>query len=226
MTSLPGFFLTLEGIEGVGKSTCLKFIAKFLRQHNIPMVLTREPGGTPFSEKIRELVLHHHDEVLKPETELLLFFAGRAQHVSQVILPALQAGQWVICDRFTDASFAYQGGGRGFPMEKIASLEKWLFDDFRPNLTLILDAPVRLALKRTRRRRQLDRIETEREYFFRKVRRTYLRRAQDFPKRFRVIDASKPLSKVKLQLQEVLSPFITHFINANDAASKKSSDHK
>jgi dTMP kinase len=226
VTPLPGFFITFEGIEGVGKSTCVKYLAKYLRKHNIPLVVTREPGGTPFAEQIRELLLHHHDEAVHPDTELLLLFAGRAQHVSQVILPALQAGHWVISDRFTDASYAYQGGGRGIPMEKISALEKWLLDDFRPNLTFILDAPVRLALKRTRRRRQTDRIENERENFFRKVRRTYLRRAEQFAKRCHVIDASKSLSKIKIQLQEVLAPFIQDYVDANENALKKSSDLK
>jgi dTMP kinase len=226
MTSLPGFFITFEGIEGVGKSTCVKYLAKYLRKHNIPLVVTREPGGTPFAEQIRELLLHHHDETVHPDTELLLLFAGRAQHVSQVILPALRAGHWVVSDRFTDASYAYQGGGRGISMEKISALEKWLLDDFRPNLTLILDAPVRLALKRTRRRRQIDRIENERENFFRKVRRTYLRRAELFAKRCRVIDASKSLSKIKIQLQEILAPFIQDYVEANENALKKSSDLK
>jgi len=226
VTAMPGFFITLEGIEGVGKSTCLKYISKYLRKQNIPLIVTREPGGTPFAERIRELLLHHHDEAIHHDTELLLLFAGRAQHVAQVVLPAIQAGNWVISDRFTDASYAYQGGGRGIPMERIAVLEKWVLDDFRPNLTLILDAPVRLALKRTRRRRQIDRIENERENFFRKVRRTYLRRAEAAPKRYRVIDASKSLSKVKLQLQEILAPLIQQYLDSNENVSKKSSDLK
>jgi dTMP kinase len=226
VATMPGFFITLEGIEGVGKSTCLKYISKYLRKHNIPLIITREPGGTPFAEKIRELLLHHHDEAINSDTELLLIFAGRAQHMAQVILPALAQGHWVISDRFTDASYAYQGGGRGIAMERIAALEKWLLDDFRPNLTLILDAPVRLALKRTRRRRQIDRIENEREYFFRKVRRTYLRRAEATPKRYRVIDASKSLSKVKIHLQEIFAPFIQQYMDNKENVSKKSSDIK
>jgi len=198
----PGFFMTLEGIEGVGKSTCLKFITKYLNKKNIPHIATREPGGTLLAEEIRALLLHRQQEPIHPDTELLLLFASRAQHLSQVILPALEAGKWVISDRFTDASYAYQGGGRNIPEKKIALLENLVQGNFRPDLVLLLDAPVKKALQRTYRRKQQDRIEQEKENFFRKVRRVYLQRAEAFPKRYHIINAAKPLSHVK---REVLS---------------------
>lgn len=210
----PGFFITLEGIEGVGKSTCLKFITKYLTKKNIPHIVTREPGGTLFAEEIRALLLHRHQEPVHPDTELLLLFAGRAQHLSQVILPALEAGKWVISDRFTDASYAYQGGGRNMPEKKIALLENLVQGNFRPNLVLLLDAPVRKALRRTYRRKQQDRIEQEKENFFRKVRRVYLQRAEAFPKRYRIINAAKPLSHVKRELLSVLEPLVLNHVAA------------
>jgi dTMP kinase len=213
MTSeLPGLFITLEGIEGVGKSTCLKFISKYLQRKNISFITTREPGGTPFAEEIRNLLLHHHDEPVESNTELLLLFAARAQHLSQVILPALQNGQWVISDRFTEATYAYQGGGRNIPEKKISILENLVQDNFRPDLILLLDAPVTKALRRTHRRKQKDRIEQEKENFFRKVRRTYLQRAEAHPKRYRIVNAAKSLSYVKRELQEILDPFIEQFV--------------
>lgn len=202
-----GVFITLEGIEGVGKSTCLKFVAKYLQSKDVPIIVTREPGGTPLAEKIRDLLLWQ-GEKMNSDAELLLLFAARAQHLSEVIFPALAANKWVICDRFTDASYAYQGAGRGIKPERIAVLETWLQGDFRPHLTFLLDAPVGMALSRTRRRGQLDRIESEKEHFFRKVRRCYLQRAKEYSEQYRIIDARKPLSVVKKQLSFTLDRLI------------------
>lgn len=204
MIAKQGFFLTLEGMEGVGKSTCLKFISKYLQKKQVPFIVTREPGGTPLSEKIRELVLGKQFPDITRDTELLLFFAARAQHVQTVIMPALEKGQWVVCDRFVDTTYAYQGEGRGIAKEHIAVLERWLLGHFRPNLTLLFDAPVNLALSRTRRRGRMDRIESEKQQFFRKVRRCYLERAKHDPKHYQIIDARKPLSVVKERLIQIL----------------------
>lgn len=206
---MTGLFITLEGIEGVGKSTCIRFLSNYLKRKGIPFVITREPGGTPFAEEIRHLVLHHPTaETVHSDTELLLLFAARAQHLAEVILPALEAGFWVLCDRFTDASYAYQGGGRGIDKKRIEALENWVQDGFRPDLILLLDASVRKALHRTRRRKQLDRIEREEVAFFQRVRRAYLTRAERFPRRYRIIDASKSLSTVKRALQGIIDPLI------------------
>lgn len=206
---MPGLFITLEGIEGVGKSTCIRYLSRYLTRQGIPFIVTREPGGTPFAEEIRNLILHHHSsEPICPDTELLLLFAARAQHLSEVILPALAEGKWVLCDRFTDASYAYQGGGRRVDQKRIQIIEHWVQEDFRPDYVFLLDAPVKKALHRTRRRAELDRIEREEVSFFRRVRRAYLDRAEKFPRRYRVIDASKPLSVVKQALQSIIDPLI------------------
>jgi dTMP kinase len=214
MTKKQGLFITLEGIEGVGKSTCLKHISKLLSGEGIAHLVTREPGGTPFAEEIRQLLLHHHntpEETISSETELLLLFASRAQHISQVILPALQKGEWVICDRFTDASYAYQGGGRGISKKKISILEEWVQGNFRPDKTLLLDASVTRALGRTKHRKQQDRIEQEKEIFFHKVRKTYLHRAKLYPARFHIINAGRSLSQVKSNIKNILESFIPHW---------------
>jgi len=214
MTKKQGLFITLEGIEGVGKSTCLKFISKLLTTEGIVHVVTREPGGTAFAEEIRQLLLHRHNtpqETISSETELLLLFASRAQHISNVILPALQKGEWVICDRFTDASYAYQGGGRGIPKKKISILEEWLQGNFRPHKTLLLDASVTRALSRTKHRKQQDRIEQEKEIFFHKVRKAYLHRARSYPARFHVINAGRSLSQVKNNIKNILDTFISNW---------------
>jgi dTMP kinase len=207
---LKPLFITLEGIEGVGKSTCLRFISKYLQRKKISHVVTREPGGTPYAEEIRHILLHHHQETVSPNTELLLMFASRAQHLSAFIFPALERGDWVICDRFTDASYAYQGGGRRIPEKKIATLENLVQENFRPDITIVLDAPVRKALRRTVRRGQQDRIEREKENFFRRVRKAYLQRAETSKKRYHVINAARPLSQVKRELGEILDALILH----------------
>ncbi len=213
--SHQGFFITLEGIEGVGKSTCLKFIQHYLKLKKIVTISTREPGGTPFAEAIRKLVLSPHQEIVCNDAELLLFFAGRAQHIAHLILPALNAGKWVICDRFTDASYAYQCGGRGIPKEKIAILEKFVQGNLRPDLTLLFDAPVKTALSRITKRGKPDRIEAEKKQFFTKVRNCYLERAKEEPHRFRVINAARPLSFVKQELRDILDQAIAHHLKSS-----------
>lgn len=199
-----GLFITLEGPEGAGKTTNRQFLAEQLQQAGYEVVLTREPGGTGLAEKIRELLLAQHDEPVAVDTELLLMFAARAQHLQQLILPALQQGSIVLCDRFTDATYAYQGGGRGIDPQRIAILEDFVQGGLRPDLTLLFDLPVAEGMARARQRGRLDRFECEHEAFFEAVRTTYLQRAQASPERFRVINAGLPLSGVQQQLLPVL----------------------
>lgn len=201
-------FITLEGTEGVGKSTALSYIQAYLTEHYVPFISTREPGGTPLAEKIRHLLLTKDDEKMAHHTELLLMFAARAQHLEQVIKPALAAKTWVLCDRFTDASYAYQGGGRGLPMSEIAQLESLVQGTLQPTLTLWLDAPVEIGLQRAAARHQLDRFEQEKVAFFDKVRAVYQQRAQSYPQRYRRIDANVPLEQVQAQVKAVLSHFV------------------
>lgn len=199
------FFISFEGIEGVGKSTLIQSIATYLTQKNIGYRLTREPGGTPVAEQLREVLLAHHDETIVPLTELLLMFAARAQHVANVIKPSLAAGQWLLCDRFTDASFAYQGAGRGMDQALIAQLAEISQAGCIPTLTFLLVAPVELALQRAKKRATLDRFESEELAFFERVQQAYLDRAAHEPQRFCVIDASLPLQQVAAQaVQAVL----------------------
>ena len=201
-------FITLEGTEGVGKSTALAYIQHYLAQHQVPLVVTREPGGTPLAEKIRGLLLAKDAEPMSNMTELLLVFAARAQHLAQVIKPALAAGQWVLCDRFTDATYAYQGGGRGLSINHINQLEVLVQQELRPTLTLWLDAPVELGLSRAAARQQLDRFEEEKAVFFEKVRAVYQQRAEAEPTRFRLIDASLSIDEVQEQIHTVLAHFL------------------
>lgn len=200
-----GRFITVEGIEGAGKSTAMQFIAQYLRAKNIPLVVTREPGGTLIAEDIRQLLLTPHEEAMAIDTELLLMFASRAQHIANVIRPALTKGQWVLCDRFTDASYAYQGGGRGIAAERIAALEAWVQGELQPNLTLLLDLPAEIGLMRIKDRKTQDRIEREQHVFFARVRQAYLARAQHFPQRFKIINAAEDLPQVQAQLLAALS---------------------
>lgn len=209
-----GVFLTVEGIEGVGKSTNIDFIADKLKAADIPFVLTREPGGTPLAEDIRALLLQRRQESVSENTELLLMFAARAQHIDQVIEPALDDGCWVVCDRFTDATYAYQGGGRGVPVNKIADLERWVQGDLRPDFTVLLDAPVELGLRRARQRAELDRFEQETLEFFEHVRGAYRAMAEADPGRYRLIDASQPLEGVQQDLSVVLDYMISRFLAA------------
>ncbi|MGC8099775.1 dTMP kinase [Metapseudomonas otitidis] len=201
---MNGLFITLEGPEGAGKSTNRDFIASRLRERGVEVLLTREPGGTPLAERIRELLLAPSDESMAVDTELLLMFAARAQHLDRVIRPALEAGQVVLCDRFTDATYAYQGGGRGVSMARIAELERFVQGSLRPDLTLVFDLPVEVGLQRAAARGRLDRFEQEDRSFFDAVRQTYLERAAQAPERYRVIDAAKPLADVQFYLDALL----------------------
>ena len=186
-----GCFISIEGTEGVGKSTQIQALTDRLSERGQSYVLTREPGGTEVGEAIRNLLLSTELPGMDHRTELLLMFAARAEHIHAKIIPALEAGTWVISDRFTDASFAYQGGGRQLPMEKIAGLESWLQEGFGPDFTLLLDAPVEVGLARAQKRGPQDRIEQEAVEFFERVRQTYLDRAAAEPDRFRIVDAAQ-----------------------------------
>ncbi|MGI3130938.1 dTMP kinase [Halopseudomonas pachastrellae] len=205
---MSGVFVTLEGPEGAGKSTNLAYIADALRAAGCEPLLTREPGGTPIAEQVRGVLLAHHEEPMADDAELLLVFAARAQHLERVIRPALAAGRVVISDRFTDATYAYQGGGRGIDQTRIAELEQWTQGDLRPDLTLILDVPVEVGMQRARARSALDRFESEQRAFFEAVRSTYLERAAMAPERYVVVDASTELA----QVQQSLQPFIDQLL--------------
>lgn len=199
------YFITVEGIEGVGKTTNLRYLAEFLHQQDLPLTVTREPGGTPLADDIRRFILSDHNEDIYPDTELMLIFAARAQHINGVIRPALNEGKWVLCDRFTDASYAYQGAGRGIADERISALESWVQGNLRPDITILLDAPISVALERIKKRGKLDRFESEHIDFFKKVRACYLQRAEAEPERFRIVDASCNLEQVQAQLKAVVS---------------------
>ena len=205
---MKGKFITLEGGEGAGKSTVLQAVRDLLVQRKLEVVVTREPGGTPVGEAIRKVLLDPALRGMSAETELLLMFASRAQLVRETILPALVAGRWVLADRFTDASFAYQGGGRGQPLARIVELENWAAAGLKPDLTLLLDVPVAEGLKRANGRGAADRIEMENAEFFERVRAAYRERAAAQPQRFRVIDASRPLADVLAQVQAALASFL------------------
>ena len=194
---MSGLFITLEGPEGAGKSTNRDYLAMCLRAAGIEVLLTREPGGTPLAERIRELLLAPSDEPMAADTELLLVFAARAQHLAKVIRPALARGCVVLCDRFTDATYAYQGGGRGLSQQRIAELERFVQGDLRPDLTLLFDLPVEQGLARAAARGRLDRFEQEQRSFFEAVRQTYLQRAALAPQRYRLLDASQSLQQVQ-----------------------------
>jgi dTMP kinase len=199
-----GKFITIEGTEGAGKSTNLEFIQEYLEKKQVDFITTREPGGTPIAEKIRDLLLDKSNKSLCHDAELLLMFAARAQHINELILPALKRGQWVISDRFTDATYAYQGGGRGLQWYKIEQLENFVQGDLRPDATILLDIPVELGMERVRGRGETDRFEEETMAFFERIRAAYLKLADDFPDRFHVVDTRPELAQVKQQLQAVL----------------------
>lgn len=203
-----GKFLTIEGTEGVGKSTNLAFVADWLRGRGIEVIVTREPGGTPLAEEIRSLLLSKRDESFDETAELLLVFAARAQHLAQVIKPALARGVWVLSDRFTDATYAYQGGGRGLSKATIEQLEQLVQGDLRPDLTLILDIDVELGLNRARQRGELDRFESEAVVFFERVRAAYRQRAESAPNRYALVDAGKTLDEVQIEIDQVLTRLI------------------
>ena len=201
---IRGKFITLEGGEGVGKTTNLTFITDYLQQHNINVVVTREPGGTVLAEKIRHLLLDKDSELISEQAELLLIFAARAQHIKHVIEPALTRGAWVLCDRFTDATYAYQGGGRNMRISTIEWLENLVQGNLRPDLTLLLDAPVEIGIERARERAAFDRFESEKISFFEHVRRAYLLQAELYPERIKVIKANQPLSDVQRAIVDVI----------------------
>jgi len=204
----PGVFITVEGGEGAGKSTHLAFIERWLRHQGRDLVVTREPGGTSLGEQVRKLLLQREGEPMAEDTELLLMFAARAEHLKKVIEPALAKGQDVLCDRFTDATYAYQGGGRGVPHDRIATLEDWVQGSRRPDLTLLLDLPVETGMARVENRGERDRFEQETRQFFEKVRAEYLERARKAPERIRVIDAAQSLASVESQIERALQ---SHF---------------
>ncbi|WP_151634805.1 dTMP kinase [Noviherbaspirillum aerium] len=195
-----GKLITFEGIDGAGKSTHLAFFADLLKERGQRVIMTREPGGTPLGEKLRELLLH---ERMHLETEALLMFAARREHLAQVIEPALERGDWVISDRFTDASFAYQGGGRKLALEKLVSLEQWVHPHLQPDLTLLFDVPLNVARARLDATRELDKFEQEKAEFFNATREAYLHRASQFPQRFRVVDSTRPIDVIRQELREI-----------------------
>ncbi|MEN8205073.1 MAG: dTMP kinase [Pseudomonadota bacterium] len=205
---MKGMFITVEGIEGVGKTTNIEFIQQRLLAAGKDVVVTREPGGTPLGEAIRGLLLDPHYTGMDSTCELQLMFAARAEHLARVIRPALEKGQWVLCDRFTDATYAYQGGGRGIDTGVIARLEALVQGDFRPDITLLLDVPVEVGLARAGERGKLDRFEQEKVEFFERVRLAYLDMAGQHADRYRVIDAGQLLDQVQYQLGEVLDKLL------------------
>lgn len=200
-------FITLEGIEGVGKTSNLQYIEELLESAGHSCVVTREPGGTNLGEALRGLLLSHSDENMSADAELLMMFAARAEHLNKVILPALENGQTVLCDRFTEATYAYQGGGRQLDVDKISRLEQWVQGDLRPDLTVILDAPVEIGRARAGSRSEPDRIEKEQDDFFQRVREAYIELAKRYPQRICLIDASVELSAVQQQIREKLQEY-------------------
>ena len=198
-----GLFITLEGIEGVGKSTHAVFITELLQNNGHEVTLTREPGGTGTGEAIREILLHHKVENIADVTELLLIFSARAQHLDEVIRPALAKNTSIVCDRFTDATYAYQGGGRGIGKDKVRLLEDWVQEGLKPDLTLLFDAPVATGLSRAKKRSAADRFESETIAFFEQVRSTYLDSARAEPERVYVIDAAQSLQQVQADISEL-----------------------
>lgn len=210
MRKSKGMFISLEGSEGVGKTTSLNFINEYIESLGHKVLLTREPGGTPLAEELRNILLSEREEKIESDTELLLMFAARCQHVNQVIKPALERGTWVICDRFVDASYAYQGGGRELGFKRIQQLEDWCLNGFKPDLTLLLDMSVEEGIARTKKRGKADRFETEKMGFYEKIRQAYLQRAEQDPERMFVIDAAPEISKVQASLKSVLQRACRH----------------
>jgi dTMP kinase len=198
---MTGRFITLEGIDGAGKSTHLTWIADWARTQGHQVVVTREPGGTPLGEMLRDMLLSQH---MHKETETLLMFAARREHIDKVIVPAIEKGHWVVSDRFSDASFAYQGGGRGIPHDKLQTLETWVQSGLQPHLTLLFDVPLEISRARLSLNLALDRFEQEQQDFFQRVREAYLTRAKAFPQRIRVVDSTRPISDIRVELAELL----------------------
>jgi len=207
VNNYPGKFISLEGSEGAGKTTSLTYIEHWFKQQGISPVMTREPGGTPLAEEIRELLLSTRDEIIDPDSELLLMYAARRQHIQQLIIPHLEQGRWVVSDRFNDASFAYQGFGRGLDMQRIEALDNWCLGGFKPDLTLFLDLSVSVGMERAGRRSAPDRFEKEQISFFENVRCGYLQRASADPARVKVIDASGSIEQVQELIARQLEIF-------------------
>jgi dTMP kinase len=210
---MRGRFITIEGTEGVGKTTNIAFIKQWLDDNKISFVSTREPGGTPLAEEIRQLLLSNREEQVCSKAELLMMFAGRAQHIDKVIEPELDKGHWVLCDRFTDATYAYQGAGREMGDELIGSLETMVQGSMRPDLTLLLDIPIELGLERAGKRSQPDRFELEKTDFFNRVRQAYLTMAKNNPQRYKIIDAAQALEDVQQQISNTLNNFLENHNN-------------
>ncbi|MDA0979594.1 MAG: dTMP kinase [Proteobacteria bacterium] len=204
---MKGRFITIEGVEGVGKSTNLALVADLVREAGHKVIVTREPGGTRTGERIREILLDKEEAGMTPMTELLLMFASRAQHVEEVILPALDAGTWVISDRFTDSSFAYQGGGRQLGIERVAAMQQLVLGAFRPDLTLLLDLDVQTGLERATANTEADRFESEQRAFFERVRQVFLELAKSNPW-YEVIDAGRPLVEVQASVRAAVSSLL------------------
>lgn len=196
-----GKFITFEGIDGAGKSTHIAHVVACLEVLGHSVIATREPGGTPLGEKLRELVLH---ETMHLETEALLMFASRREHLAQVIEPAIARGDWVVCDRFSDASFAYQGGGRKLARQKLEALEHWVHPNRQPDLTFLFDVPIEVARERLNASRDPDKFEQEQGTFFRDTRAEYLRRAAEFPQRFRIIDSTRSIAEIRIEIDTIL----------------------
>ncbi|WP_185230676.1 dTMP kinase [Teredinibacter franksiae] len=207
-----GKFITVEGTEGVGKSTNIAFIQKLIESRGVELVISREPGGTPLAEELREILLNKRDELFDPTAELLTVFAARAQHLNSVILPALAQGKWVLCDRFTDATFAYQGAGRGLSLDVIAGLESIVQQGRQPDMTIFLDIDVRTGLERASARAELDRFESEKIEFFERVRAGYKSRVNSRPEKFLVVDAGKPLEEVQSSILTKFEPLLDRWL--------------
>lgn len=208
---MRGKFITVEGVEGAGKTTLITALRERLDEAGIDVLVTREPGGTRLGEALREVLLDNHQHEMVPEAELLIMFAARVQHVKETIRPALAEGTWIVCDRFTDATYAYQGYGRGLDLERIAYLEEWLQEEVKPDLTVLLDLPVEQGLARTGERGGPDRFETEAGEFFDRVRRGYLELAEREPDRFRLVDAGQSQDTVRRRAAELLDAYLeTH----------------
>jgi dTMP kinase len=204
-----GMFVTVEGVEGVGKSTNMDFIAERVTAAGFAVLISREPGGTPMAERIRDMLLQHGEEPLPDLAELLLFFASRTLNIENAIRPALAAGTWVLCDRFTDASRAYQGAGRGLDMNRINTLAEWAHGDLNPDMTVLLDAPAEIGMQRAANRGETDRLESEQMSFYKRVRAQYIALAENEPQRFTVIDASQPLAAVQVQIASAIERLIS-----------------
>ena len=205
---MTGKFITVEGIEGAGKTTCMQVVTDVIEQQGISAIHTREPGGTDLGEDLRNLLLGHKHTGMSDDAELLMMFAARAEHIAQKIKPALDAGNWVLCDRFTDATYAYQGYGRGISLEKISGLENWVQGELRPDLTLLMDLPVKMGMERAGKRSAPDRFESEAWDFFERIRQGYLSIAAEQSSRVKVIDASQDLHNVQEQVRAAVEAFV------------------